>query len=224
MMRDTKLITHNQRQVAKYLEFRDPLTMKNTAGSFFSNEADRKGESKVPLSEKGHIFWSDRDGNNQHFGKHIRPILREIEDKEVYVPAKLLEHDPTALRRWRAGETENDRYWMKRFDHLCKFVAALLERRNPGLRVLCNIYPEYEEARPKTRQARDKERTWTKEHSYRLIGAEIERVMIEEECSLTAAKGLVAQRTNLKLGTPCSVPRVEKAWCFYRAGREKESA
>lgn len=223
MTRDTKLITHNAEQVSKFFEFRDQ-GQKGTVGSHFNREADvGKPESEPPLSFKGHLSLDDEE--NSHFRKHVYlPIITKLPGTKIYKPAQILEHNPGALREWKKEETENHKTQLKKFRRLCKFIATQIERREPGLRVFYNVDPQDEEARPKTREARDKERTWNKNYSYRLIGAEIERVMIEEECSLTAAKGLVAQRTNLTLGTPCSVPRVEKAWCFYKSEREKESA
>lgn len=223
MTKPKKLIKRNAAQIGKYLEFRDPVTQKGTAPSFLNLESDRKGESRVPMSDRGHKFWSDRDGTNQHFIKHVGPILCHISGKDVYKPALLLEHDPTALRHWRAGATENDKEWMKKFDKLCLFVAKLLEKRYPGLEVWINMNPEDEEFVGTPRQANDQKRTWDKFHSYRLIGAEIERVMIEEDCGIDAAKGLVSQRTNKKLGTPCSFSRTHQAWLFWQS-EKKESA
>jgi hypothetical protein len=75
------------------------------------------------------------------------------------------------------------------------------------------------------REANDRRRTWRKEYSYRLLGAEVARVIEEEDATIEGAKELVSQRENKRLGTPCSVPRVHDAWLFYsREQREKESA
>jgi hypothetical protein len=208
-----KLRDHNAHQISKWFEYRDPTIFKGTAGSYFSLEADRRSESRVPLSERGHKSLDADD--NAHFRRHVLPILYRIADKEIFKPAFLLEYDPTALRRWRAGETENDKKQMEKFNRLCKFVATQLDIVWPGLRVFFVINPEDEEVNT-PREAHDKRRSYRKEHAYRLIGAEIERVITEEGCGIEAAKGLVSQRDNKELGTPCSIPRVHAAWLFYR--------
>lgn len=216
-----KLIDHNSNQIARWFEYRDVTIMKGTAGSFFSLEADRRSESRVTLSERGHRSLVNDD--NSHFRRHVMPILSRLTDKDIFIPALLLEYDPTALRRWRAGETRHDREQMAKFERLCKFVAVHLDMAWPGIRVFFVVHPEDEEFAGTPRQFHDYKRTITKEHSYRLLGAEVERVMAVEGCGIDAAKGLVSQRTSKRLGTPCSFSRVHQAWLFWQS-EKRESA
>lgn len=220
-MANDKLRAHNAAQLSKWFEFRDVITQKGTAGSYFSLEADRKSESRVTLSERGHKSLDC--SKNAHFRRHVLPILIRIAGAEIYKPARLLEHDPTALRRWRAGETKNDQKKMKDFERLCNFVAVQLERTWPGIRVIFVVNPEDEEFVGTPREANDQKRTWDKWDSYRLIGAEVERVMGEEGCGIDAAKGLVGQRTSTRLGTPCSFSRVHQAWLFWQSEKKEAS-
>ncbi len=105
VIRDEKLIRHNMYQVEKFFEFADPTRMKNTAGSYFNNESDKKSESRVPLSEKGHHSLDDPD--NKHFRKHVfLPIISKLPGTKIYVPAQILEQNPGALREWKKDETE----------------------------------------------------------------------------------------------------------------------
>jgi hypothetical protein len=208
-----KRIARNAAQVSKYLEFRDPVVMKGTAGSFHQYEADRKSESTAPMSERGHRSGSDP--KNIHFSKHVGHILNALREERIYLPARLLEHDPTAIRRWRAGETENDRRWMVRFRRLCKFVAIQVERRYPGTELTWNIEPEDEETKS-LRAYSEKQRRWGTEESYRVLVKKVKETMKTEECGIEAAKGLVADRMDV------SFARVHRAWLFGLAEEREE--
>lgn len=214
---EEKLLRHNSVQIEKYLEFRDVNTQKGTAGSSFNLENCGKPESEPPMSERGHIVCSVDD--NRHFDNHVGWILANIRNKPIFRTAILLEFDPTALRRWRKEETEHEKEQLRKFRRLCKFVATQIEKAYPGLKLFYHINPKEEEVET-PRQYNDKRRTWDRHESYMLIGAEVERVMREEGCGVQAAKGLVSQRTNRQLGTPCSFPRVDAAWLYYQNHRK----
>lgn len=197
-------VRRNAAAIAKYLEFGEVLRMKGTAGSSFNLEVvESQSESTVPMSEKGHLWHSD--GDNAHFFRHVLPILRAIEKQEAYKPALLLEHDPTALRRWRAGERENDRAWMERFDKLCMYVAKLLENRRPGIAIRCNINPRLDEKRAKTREAQKKGTAY----SDGIIVSKIEEIEREEgPMERKAAEALLSDREGY------SIPRIR--WAVKR--------
>lgn len=225
MPRDTKLITHNAQQVEKWFEFRDQ-GQKGTVGSYFNQEADvGKPESEPPLSFKGHLSLDDEE--NSHFRKHVYlPIITKLPGTRIYTPAQILEHNPGALREWKKEETLNQKVQLKKFRRLCKFIATQIERRDPGLRVFYNIHLQDEEARAKTNQAHGQERTINKNHSFRLIGPEVQRVLEEEICTVKAAIARVADMTDEERGLPCSYPRVKAAYYFWKSECEqhKESA
>lgn len=172
------------------------------------------------MSDRGHIFGSDP--HNIHFAKHAGPVLFAIRDKDVAKPARLLEHDPTALRRWRAGETENDRAWMKRFTTLCRFAAKLLESREPGVEVRIVLRPRLEEAKDKI-HARNLDNNEQKRHdahdAYREIDADVERILDEEGCGVEAAIGLYQDRLARKKEPEVSRSKIMRARAFVRAER-----
>ena len=135
-----KAIRHNEGQIAKFLEFRDTV-MKGSSGGFFNVGSDRKkGESGVPMSGKGHVTYLHP--KNDEFRLAVMPLIYAVQFDVGYEPARVLEEDPAALRRWRAGETPEDKDMLIRFKWLVRLLALRLERRHPGLRVCFHVNPE----------------------------------------------------------------------------------
>lgn len=217
-MANDKLRAHNAAQISKWFEFRDVIIQKGTAGSYFNLQSDRRSESRVTLSERGHKSLDC--SRNAHFRRHVLPILTRIEDAEIYKPARFLEHDPTALRRWRVGETKNDQEKMKDFDRLCKFVAVQLERAWPGIRVVFVVSPDEEEFAGTPGQHEQSERKWTRWDTFRKIDSEITQIMQTESCTQKAAIGLYRDRLERAKKADVSPRKIEEALQFVRDERD----
>ncbi len=223
-------LERNKYNIEKYITLLQPKLERQTGGMLNLEELD-KPESSPPVTDTALELIGNT--HNADAAQKLEPIFRDMvlsgDTTEDYMMkllgvAGLRQGDPGAVRRWRAGETDSDKLLARFFERAIKYVAQRLEERYPGVEIKVTLDPEDDPVNS-PREANDRQRTWTKEFSYRLIGAEVKRVMEEEECNLTAAKGLVSQRENKKLGTPCSWWRAHEAWLFYsREQRDEESA
>lgn len=208
-----KRVRHNAGQIALFLEFREPTLMKGTAGSFFSLQADRKSESRVTMSAWGHrVHEGD---NNPYFYSRVMPIVTKLDGTRIFKPAKLLEADPTAIKHWRAGETENHREWMKKFSHLCLYIAKRLEIEKPGTKVFFDISPKAEECST-PREAYERDKKAKTDNTRRLIGEEVDKVQKRKNCTITEAKLIVRTFDRPDLGLPSSFGTVHRAWQIYK--------
>ena len=226
----------NAANVKRYIELW-PLFERSSQISEEPFDRKHKGESRPVVSDTVlALMEANRDAS-----LIILPLLDDLQKTSVEYEGILfselladLRYNPSLMRRWRnplTAETAEDKLYAEALEAMCSLVArtAMAERDTSQSRLELRVVtrPEDEEARAKTNQARGKERTHDKESSYRLIGAEIEQVMKEEDCNLTAAKGLVAQRIEKRTEAKCSWWRTHDAWLFYSREqrlREEESA
>ena len=217
----------NVQAIERYVCVLQPKLELQTGGMINLEALDRP-ESNPPMTDDALTLII----KNRHAASKLEPIFEDMglnfsNDEPFFLLVVLnlagrRNGDPGAVRRWRAGETENDRLLLKAYERALNYVADELERRHPGIELRVYTDPKDEPVESK-RADSERERRWGTEHSYRLIAEEVERVMKEESCGLEAAKGLVAQRENKILGTPCSFPRVDLAWRFAQK-EKRESA
>ena len=214
----------NAEAVEAYIECREQFGVgRNTPN--VNIETWRRSESSVPYASYLERFHADPQ--NAHAYERIEPVLRKIETLgSLYEPVFRISEDPSALRRWKAKATEDDRYWNGRFDALCKAIAGLIERREPGVRLRVNLNPKDRSAdspvQARNRDNNDRKR-WTAQDSYRLIAEEIEGIMRDEGCGTEAAVGLFQDRLKRAKRPEMSRAKCYRALNFVRTEREKSA-
>jgi hypothetical protein len=218
----------NKGAIERYVTLLQPKLERQTGGMINMEELDRP-ESTPPLTDTALDLIHNT--HNTDARQKLEPIFRDMvlsgDDTQGYMlkllgAAGLRQGDPGLVRRWRAGETEDDRLLASFFERAIKWVAAELERRHPGVEIKVTLDPEDDPVNS-PREANDRRRIWARKDSYRLIGAEVQRVIEEEDATVEGAKELVSQRENKRLATPCSRAKVHKAWLFYQ-NEQRESA
>lgn len=205
--------------VAAYIECREQF-QKGTAPSFFNLQSDTEFDSCPPSSSYLERFYADED--NKHAAKRIDPILRRMEALgSLLEPFRRVEGHPGLLKHWRASETADDRYWMQRFDALCRAVAELLERDYPGEEIRVNRAPDdYEPPSAgslKQAAAQDREERQKEQHAetHRRRYAEFLKLSDEHPGSTRdALKALWSDREKKKNSAAASVPTIERAIRF----------
>jgi hypothetical protein len=141
-----KRLKYNAAQIQKYIEHRDPITNKGTAGSCFNLEVVQQSnpESEAPMSERGHKWHSDIEGDNQDFYNKIIPLFLKYEGTYMGVPARILQDKPHLIAAWEDGKTEHHRDMYKRLTVFCMFLAKKLEQRCGPVLIRCHIHPKLE--------------------------------------------------------------------------------
>lgn len=226
---------HNRRHIERYVIFYDNI-FAASMGFINVEEMTGKPESRPPVPDSDRVWDFIEDQANRDTARYLSIVFREL--RKEYPPFYTIlglvggwirpmqdeEIDHGALRRWKAGETQQDRDRAQLFERAISWIEERLNDKHPNLRIQVNV-PRREDPIGSPREHADRCRTWRKEDSFRLIGPEVQKVIDEEGCGVQAAKALIAQRTNKFLGTPCSFWRIEEAWLFWkREQEEKESA
>lgn len=201
---ERKRLKYNAAQIEKYIEHRDPITMKGTAGSCFNLEVVQQSnpESEAPMSNRGHKWHSDIAGDNQDFYNKIIPLFLKYEGTDMGVPARILEEKPHLIQAWSDGKTEHHRNMYRRLKVFCMFLAKKLDQRWGPVKIHCHIHPRLER---QPRGARGGQKYDTMYANWAIV-QKIEKIECEEDVDTReAALGLLQQREGY------SVPRLRDA-------------
>lgn len=199
-----KRLKHNAVQIEKYIEHRDPITQKGTAGSSFNLEVvhQYKPESVAPMSDRGHRWHSDAEGDNQEFYDKIIPLFLKYEGTQMGVPARILQDKPHLIAAWQVGETEHHRNMYKRLRVFCMFLAKKLEQRCGPVLLHCHIHPRLERQPDGPRGAQK----YDTRYADWVITEKIKKIQREEgPMKQNAAWGILADREGF------SIPRIRRA-------------
>lgn len=211
------LIERNREQIEKLILYQDKL-LRNTNGHPNMQEMQGKPDSEPPIPDAG-LDWST-DADNAYAAKFVEPLIRGLKGKyyagedlySVVCEAGYREPDHSALKRWRAGNTSEDRRKAQAFDAATRLVAQVLYHQHPQMRLVVRVRPEEEQASSRM-EARDQDRRMDAHGAYRILAPLVQERM-EEGYSKTAAVESVAE------GMDTSPARVWRAVAFV----EEESA
>lgn len=218
----------NIHAIERYCTILQPLLERATSGVINLEELRRPG-SDPPMNPKALALAKHSD--NVKAASILEPIFHDMILSATASPPYILwqvlaiagarHGDPRALKIWEAGETEQAQLFYKLYKKALSYVADRLEENHPGEEIHVATNPR-DEPVDSVRKDSMREVRWTTEDSYRMLAREVERVMEVEGCGVDAAKGLVSQRDNRRLGTPCSFWRVHDAWLFYQRDYKKK--
>lgn len=225
---------HNRDTIERYVVFYDsvfPMSM----GFINVEEMENKPESRPPTPDSERVWDYIEDQENQDTAKYLnRPfqVLRK-EHPPLYTvlglvggwikPMQNEETDHAALRRWRAGETEQDKYRAKLFERALSKMEEKLNDYHPTLRINVNIERK-DEPVSGHREDYDRGRAWDKEDSYRQIDAEITAILTAEQCSVEAAIGVYRDRLERDKKPDVSPRKIREARAFVRDENSNDAA
>lgn len=195
---------HNAAQIEKYIEHRDPITNKGTAGSSFNLEVVQQAnpESEAPMSDRGHKWHSDIEGDNQEFYDKIIPLFLKYEGTYMGLPARILENNPHLITAWQAGKTAHHRQMYKKLKVFAMFLAKKLEERWGPVLIHCHIHPKLERQEQGPRAVQK----YNTRYSDWVIIQKLKKIQREEgPMKQKAAWGLLQQREDY------SIPRIRRA-------------
>lgn len=160
---------YNRRQIERFLVFFDVI-FPAAVGFINVEEMTGKPESRPPIPERAFDFIDDQD--NRETARLLNRILGEMrgewETHPLYTMAGLVagwirplqneEIDHGAVRRWKAGETQQDRNRADLFKRTVKCMEERLNDKWPHIQIRINIPRRDEEAdTPIQGGARDRE-------------------------------------------------------------------
>lgn len=218
-------LKRNKQAIERYVTILQPKLERQTGGMINLEELD-KPESSPPCTDNALDLMGN--AHNADAAQKLEPVFRDMvlngDVAQGYMMkllgvAGLRQGDPGAVRRWRAGETEDDKLLARFFDRAVKYVAEELERRHPGTEIKVVLDPEDDPVNSPGQSA-ERERRWGEQDSYRHINAAVKGIMQEEGCSIEAAIGLYRDRLARDKRPDVSPRKIYRARTFVKEERE----
>jgi hypothetical protein len=198
----------NSWEVLKYLESWHSIEP-SLMGSDEPYDHKAKGSSRPPCSDNA----LDLMHANAEARTILAPILERLEGTAYGGVVKAIRHDPSAIPNWRAAQ---GRPW-RMVRGLCRIVARSVAKHHdtPEGPYRLRVAVSRREIEDALRDPREKTngtlRTYTAHYSYRIIDAEIERLISEGYSEMAARQYLMDRGT--------SAPRISRARAFVREER-----
>lgn len=141
----------NIHAIERYVTLLQPILERATAGRI-NLEQVRKPESDPPMNQKALDLIKHPD--NADATSTLEPIFHEMILSDtcsreyilwlVLAIAGARHGDPSAVKQWQAGETEQDQLFAVLFEQALSYVADELERKYPGKEICVTLNPKDE--------------------------------------------------------------------------------
>lgn len=190
-------------------------------------EMTGKPESRPPIPDSDHVWKYLEDEQNRRTSFYLAPVFSKLakEHPPLYLIAGLVggwikplqneEADHAALRRWQAGETQQDKDRADLFNRALNKLEEDLNDQHPTVEIEVNV-PRNDDPVGSVREDYDRKVRWEKEDSFRQIASEIERIVQKEQCTVQAAIGLYRDRLEQAKKPDVSPRKIMEARAFVK--------